>query len=315
MTKVSIGIPTYNRPEGLARTLSQICGQTHKDLEIVVSNNASTDPGVREVLEDFEKKDGRISIYHQSENKGLFYNFLEVLRLSTSKYFMWAADDDEWDPTFIQVCHDVLESENVGSVAPGFRAYNSVTNVLYHPPFPKMYGVDRINEALLFFRDLPHTMFYGLHRRESLQYVLSGYDDETLVDDELIIPRQIIQTGYITLPELWLHTSWINTAVYQLKNTLEAPNHNILYYKRIVHFINFIAERDDATDIQKLQLIQAFVLQKLNTLLFFEKDIRKPEQYNLAFHLKELLSRVDFDQLSGYAQLLGMIEQIGAKRG
>jgi len=37
---ISVGIPTYNRPEGLERTLQQITSQTYKNLEIreVINN-------------------------------------------------------------------------------------------------------------------------------------------------------------------------------------------------------------------------------------------------------------------------------------
>ena len=43
---VSVGIPTYNRPEGLRRTLECITKQTYKNLEIIVSNNCSSGPEI-----------------------------------------------------------------------------------------------------------------------------------------------------------------------------------------------------------------------------------------------------------------------------
>ncbi|MBU4370171.1 glycosyltransferase [Patescibacteria group bacterium] len=38
---VSVGIPTYNRPESLRRTLECITSQTYKNLEIIISDNCS----------------------------------------------------------------------------------------------------------------------------------------------------------------------------------------------------------------------------------------------------------------------------------
>lgn len=39
---VSIGIPTYNRPQRLRKTLAGITCQTYSNLEIIVSNNCSS---------------------------------------------------------------------------------------------------------------------------------------------------------------------------------------------------------------------------------------------------------------------------------
>jgi glycosyltransferase involved in cell wall biosynthesis len=107
---VSIGILAYNRPEGLRRTLECITEQTYKNLEIIISNNCSPDPGVEAVALEFMEKDPRIQYFCQEENKGGFFNFGFVLEKATGEYFMWASDDDEWDPRFVQVCVDKLNT-------------------------------------------------------------------------------------------------------------------------------------------------------------------------------------------------------------
>ena len=67
---VSVGIPTYNRPEGLRRTLECITGQTYRNLEIIVSDNCSPDPEVERVVRSFMAHDARIQYFRQPENKG-----------------------------------------------------------------------------------------------------------------------------------------------------------------------------------------------------------------------------------------------------
>jgi hypothetical protein len=93
---VSIGIPTYNRPEGLRKTLENILSQSYKNFEIVISDNCSTKPEVQKVLNEFKAKDPRIIVYRQSENIGPAKNFGFVLEKAKGDYYMWAADDDEW---------------------------------------------------------------------------------------------------------------------------------------------------------------------------------------------------------------------------
>jgi len=107
---VSVGIPTYNRPEGLRRTLECMTQQTYNNLEIIVSDNCSPGRETEAVVREFMEQDSRIQYYLQDENKGMAFNFQFVLEKSTGKYFMWASDDDEWEPSYVSCMVEVLES-------------------------------------------------------------------------------------------------------------------------------------------------------------------------------------------------------------
>jgi glycosyltransferase involved in cell wall biosynthesis len=99
---VSIGIPTFNRPEGLLRTLACIQAQTHSNLEVLVSDNASENPAVSTVLEDVCKRDPRIRYVRQEKNIGAARNFQYVFDHTSAQYFVWMSDDDLWEPIFIE---------------------------------------------------------------------------------------------------------------------------------------------------------------------------------------------------------------------
>ena len=101
---VTVGIPTYNRPEGLERTLACITSQTYTNLEIIISDNCSSEPGVLPVIKKYSSNDKRVSYYIQEKNLSLVPNFQFLLDKATGNYFMWAADDDQWDVNFIDVC-------------------------------------------------------------------------------------------------------------------------------------------------------------------------------------------------------------------
>jgi glycosyltransferase involved in cell wall biosynthesis len=97
-------MPVYNRPDRLVRALQQIRGQTYRNLRIIVSDNASPDPAVREFLEQAARDDDRVVYHRQKTNIGLVGNFQYVLREAESDFFMWAADDDQYAPTFVETC-------------------------------------------------------------------------------------------------------------------------------------------------------------------------------------------------------------------
>jgi glycosyltransferase involved in cell wall biosynthesis len=99
---VSVGIPTFNRPEGLSRKLACLQAQTYSNLEVLVSDNASSDPAVAEVLKDVCKRDPRIRFVRQERNIGACRNFQYVFDHTSAPYFMWMSDDDLWEPVFIE---------------------------------------------------------------------------------------------------------------------------------------------------------------------------------------------------------------------
>src|SRR5262249_36893816 len=101
---VSVGIPTFNRPKGLRRTLRLICDQTYPNLEILVSDNASPGSETEWVVREFTEVDPRIKYFRQTANIGPIANFRFVLANASGDYFMWAADDDEWNARFVETC-------------------------------------------------------------------------------------------------------------------------------------------------------------------------------------------------------------------
>jgi cellulose synthase/poly-beta-1,6-N-acetylglucosamine synthase-like glycosyltransferase len=61
---VSIGLPVYNGERFLAQALDSLLGQTLGDLEIIVSDNASTDR-TAEICKDYAARDARIRYIRQ----------------------------------------------------------------------------------------------------------------------------------------------------------------------------------------------------------------------------------------------------------
>src|SRR5262245_31291420 len=101
---VTVGIPTFNRPGGLQRTLELIRKQTYRHLEILVSDNCSDTVETRAVGLGHAAADARVRYHRQERNIGLEANFKFLLEQARGEFFFWAADDDEWTPDFVEVC-------------------------------------------------------------------------------------------------------------------------------------------------------------------------------------------------------------------
>ena len=74
---VSIGVPIYNAEEFLIERINSLVNQTYKNLEIIISDNASSDSS-QKICEEFTKKDIRIKYIRQKKiwvQCGIFYMF------------------------------------------------------------------------------------------------------------------------------------------------------------------------------------------------------------------------------------------------
>jgi len=106
--QVSIGLPVYNGEEFLAEAVDSILAQTYADLELVISDNASTD-GTERICRDFADRDSRVRYYRSDENLGASWNFNRVFELANGDYFKWAAHDDRCEPEYLERCVKVLD--------------------------------------------------------------------------------------------------------------------------------------------------------------------------------------------------------------
>ena len=110
MTRVSVGLPVYNGERYVRQALDSLMGQTHTDLEIIVSDNASTD-ATAEICRSYAARDPRIRYVRQEVNRGGAFNHNFVLAQATAPYFRMFACDDWMEPTCLEECAKVLDQQ------------------------------------------------------------------------------------------------------------------------------------------------------------------------------------------------------------
>jgi glycosyltransferase involved in cell wall biosynthesis len=97
--RVTIGIPTLNRSGLALRAIRSALAQTYSDVEVIVSDDASTDDTVARVQ---EIHDSRLILFQQPQRLGLVGNFDFCLRHATGEFFLLLGDDDVLLPTAIE---------------------------------------------------------------------------------------------------------------------------------------------------------------------------------------------------------------------
>jgi glycosyltransferase involved in cell wall biosynthesis len=99
--RVSIGIPVYNGAESLAKVLDNCLSQTLPAIEIIISDNGSTDD-TAQICQAYASKNPSIRYIRQAETTNPTANYRFVLDQAEGEFFMWAAHDDTRDPEFIE---------------------------------------------------------------------------------------------------------------------------------------------------------------------------------------------------------------------
>lgn len=172
-TLVSIGLPTFNRPELLTRALESLTAQSWRNIEVILSDNASTDERVAQVIQTFAARDSRIRTHRQKENIGPLNNFFFVLSQARSSYFMWAADDDYFEPWFVERALKslhrrpelMLATAEVQYEAPDGRALpfiaegSAFRGIRHHSAVARLHYIVEHNFG---------NLVYGLFRKEAL---------------------------------------------------------------------------------------------------------------------------------------------------
>lgn len=105
---LSIGLAVYNGARHLRASIDSLLAQDVGDLELIISDNASTDE-TQAICLDYASRDPRVRYGRNETNIGAAANFNRVFQLSIGEYFMWGSDDDLWDPRFARLCIERLE--------------------------------------------------------------------------------------------------------------------------------------------------------------------------------------------------------------
>ena len=108
---VSIGLPVYNGARFLPQALESLLGQSFSDIELIVSDNASSD-STQDICTEYAMRDARIRYVRQNVNIGAMRNWNFVARQARGKYFKWSSASDYCAPDMLSRCFAAMEAES-----------------------------------------------------------------------------------------------------------------------------------------------------------------------------------------------------------
>lgn len=91
--KISVLVCNYNHGKFITGCLQAILQQSHRDMEVIVIDDASTDDSVQKIYEAMDVDD-RIQLHRHKENQGLLKTFEEGMGLCSGDLWMGCGADD-----------------------------------------------------------------------------------------------------------------------------------------------------------------------------------------------------------------------------
>lgn len=118
---ISIIVPTFNRAKLLPMALETCLAQTHRNVEIIVSDNCSSDT-TSDVVKSF-LTDPRIKYFRNTSNLGMMGNWqVCIYKRCQAQWFVLMSDDDYFtDPDYLSIAWDAIQKHSPKLVYAGGR--------------------------------------------------------------------------------------------------------------------------------------------------------------------------------------------------
>lgn len=168
---LTIGMPVYNDIMFVEQSIKSILDQKNVNFILIISDDGSTD-GSAEICLKYAKEDKRINYIRQQKNLGISKNMAFLLGLADTPYFMWAADDDLWDPYFASELIQLLQ--NNPEAISAFSIYNEIneTNEITDKIVDINYANNNRYKRLVYFIKNANDGFgYGVFKTNKIKHV------------------------------------------------------------------------------------------------------------------------------------------------
>lgn len=113
MAKITVVTLVHNPGEYIYPCVDSVLGQTFREFEYVIIDNASSD-GTKEVLEAYAKKDARVRLYRNEENNVRSTKAIEMY--VSTEYYMVLDHDDYIEPDALQLLYEAAVKEDLDMV-------------------------------------------------------------------------------------------------------------------------------------------------------------------------------------------------------
>ena len=141
--KISVIMSAYNAQNTIRRAIRSVLNQTHKDIELIVVNDCSTDD-TEKIIKKY--KDNRIVYIKHDVNLGAGCARNTGIKHATGDYIAFLDSDDYYNKEYLQTMADGTEDGKFDIVSSGYIAIEGKHKKTKKPTARKVYGNNYVKD-------------------------------------------------------------------------------------------------------------------------------------------------------------------------
>jgi len=192
MPKLSIIIPTHNRPDMLKKAIDSATSQSLPDLEVIVVDDGSSVPTA------YDGSDARVSIHRHTSPRGASAARNTGVSLASGTYIAFLDDDDTLYPDYAEKMLDYLDTQGEGLdfAWPSLKVLEVPTGKTYeaqqHPCL-----IRRNHPATEYsYAATAYTRTTGMMFRTDSIRKVGGFDETLSVSEDRELIFRMLSQGY-----------------------------------------------------------------------------------------------------------------------
>lgn len=95
---VSVIMATFNASKFLAESIESVLNQTYSHLELLITDDHSSDPKTLQILRHYSEKDPRVKVFHLQSNQGPGSARNNSIKNAQGRFIAFCDSDDRWFP-------------------------------------------------------------------------------------------------------------------------------------------------------------------------------------------------------------------------
>lgn len=230
---VSIVIATYNHGKYIAEVIESVLAQTHKNIEVIVIDDGSTDDTAN-IVKKYPVK------YVHQDNRGPSNAFNVGIRMSHGEFYFTPGADDKLHPQYVELClKEMLKDSRIGFVWTGAQEFGSAHSIRTPIPLRNRFSI---------YRGPGGQLGAALFRRRAYEEA-GGYDETLPIYEDWDLAIRLVKRGWKGQPVLepiyyWRrHTTSRNIQASPgvLIEIMEKKYPRIKLYIQLARFLDFCA--------------------------------------------------------------------------
>jgi glycosyltransferase involved in cell wall biosynthesis len=190
-TRVSVIVPTMNRPDSLRRALDSILSQTRRPDEVVVVDDGESDEAA---LRGILQGSGTRLVYVKKDRRGICRSRNEGVRASSGDILVFIDDDVVMQPGYIEGFLRIFASDTAGRIGGLTGRIRRFKNGVPLPEEHRLTWEDRIGRLFLFSPSRGGIVLPSGFRR-SVLWPIGRVPVEFLQGGNMAVRREVFEFG------------------------------------------------------------------------------------------------------------------------